>query len=88
MYQDNVRVAFEIVSKIDGMFKKGEFEQVDFMLKDINVEGLTDQELVSYLTASYHGKARLPSRQGFYHKAEESLRSRGRDTKSLLHGLE
>ena len=70
------------------MFKRGKFDQVNSMLMNLEVQNLTDMQIVIYLGGTHPAKDKLPYRKEFYHKAKEVLISRGRDVKGLLHGWE
>lgn len=84
----NVQDSYEILTKIDDMFSHSRFSEVDSLLRGLNLEELTDTQLVSYLCTSRHAKNKLPYRSEFYERVKGVLENRGKYTKPLLHGLE
>ena len=85
---ERIQEAYQIIVKIDGMCHQGRFDEVNNLLRDMDVESMSEQALVTYLCVSKWAKVKLPSRLEFYKKVEEVLKNRGRQTKELLQGLE
>ena len=80
--------AYEIATKLNSMLHQKRFDEVDGLLRGLDIEKLTTTQLVSYLASSRLAKDKLPYRQQFYKKVEQTLRNQGRLEKGLLDNLE
>ncbi len=87
---ERIQEAYQIIVKIDGMCHQGRFDEVNNLLRDMDVESMSEQALVTYLCVSRPAKDKLPYRQKFYEKAKAILIKRGRSSElpGLLNGLE
>ena len=85
-----IQEAYQIMVKIDGMYHQGRFDEVNDILRNMDLNSMTDQALVTYLCVSKRAKNKLPYRQEFYEKAKALLIKRGRSSElpALLRGLE
>ncbi|MBS3083335.1 hypothetical protein J4423_00875 [Candidatus Pacearchaeota archaeon] len=88
--EERIQEAYQIMVKIDGMYHQGRFDEVNSLLRNMDLEHMTDQALITYLCVSKRAKNKLPYRQEFYEKVKASLIKRGRSSElpALLRGLE
>lgn len=76
-----------IVDRVDEMLRKGQFEEYDIELRELNVKQLTSDEIITHLTLSGRARSKLPYHFDFYAKAEKTLKERGDYSEGLLDGL-
>lgn len=78
-----------IFDKIDEAFLNGEFDLVDLILPQINLNELNPSLLISFLCITKAAKSKLNNREAFYLKVEATLlKERGEEkTKRLLWNL-
>lgn len=77
-----------IYDYIDRLFRDGEFEYCDSLLKSVIVENLDSDLIMGYLTATLPAKGKLPSRKDFLKRAKMEIKKRGEDSEDLWWGLE
>ena len=77
-----------IYDGVDSMFKSGKFKECDDLLRSLNVDTISTDVLLGYLTSTLPAKSKLPYRPEFYKKVEETIRQRKEYEPDLLRGLE
>jgi len=84
-----VDAALDIVyDKVDTLLGKGEFEEVDALLKSVDPSSLSIDILLGLLTSSLPARTKLPSRGDLFIAVEKEVKRRGRWKNGLLSGLE
>lgn len=73
---------------VDELMRKGQFETLDSIIRDLVVSRLTIDVLLGLLTATLPAKSRLQSRPDFFSKTDTELRKRHEFEDGLLTGLE
>ena len=72
---------------IDAAFRHGRFEEIDNILKNIDISQCNIDTLITLLTCSKIAEHKLPSRTAFFHLAEKAIIDRGEMEPYLLEGL-
>lgn len=84
----HLEAAIDLIhERVDGLFRSGRFADCDALLKNTDPSRLSDDIIMSLLTATLPGHPYLPSRHEFVRSAEQALRGRGTYEAGLLDGL-
>lgn len=65
--------AEQALQAYEWLLRKGYFGVVDMLLDGMDPAGMSEQETLTILTITFHGKDRLRRRDAFLLKAEQSL---------------
>jgi hypothetical protein len=85
----SVQAALDLIyDNVDELMCKGEFDQLDGEIKDIQSNELTLDILLAILTSTLPAKNKLHSRKKFFDSTVALLKSRGEYEEDLLLGLE
>ena len=76
-----------LFGKVDDRLSGGRFDEVDALLKSLDVEGLSENIIVGILSITRRASDRLQFRKEFFEKAWKVVESRGRNVERLLNGL-
>ena len=86
---DHIDAALDVLyDRVDASLKKKQFQKIDDVLSEVDVNTLSVDILLGLLTATYPAKSKLPSRVAFFSAAEAAIKARGEWEDGLLAGLE
>jgi hypothetical protein len=77
-----------VYESVDQLMRTGRFDELDEIVKHLQVVDFSRDLLLGILTATLPAKSRLPSRTELFRHAEKALRERGEYEEGLLIGLE
>jgi hypothetical protein len=77
-----------LYDNIDALMTNGDFEQIDSVLRGVELESLSIDILLGLLTSTLPARTKLGSRKEFFVAVEKEIKRRGEWEKGLLTGLE
>lgn len=77
----------DLYDRMDSLFKKGEFEKCDLILKKIDIENEKDYILIGYLVATLPARNKLSYRNEFKAKVISFFEKKHENTEELMKGI-
>jgi len=77
-----------LFNTIDDLLLNGDFDQVNQILRDVDIKQTSIVEIVCYLSLTLAAYSQLSYRSEFYDAVKQEIIARDRNTDTLLQGLE
>jgi len=81
-----------VLDKIDTMFHKSQFQEVDDIIKTIDINKYSEDVLVGFLSVCSLSRkfvqSKLPSYPDFYKRVFKRFSSEGEDVEAIMHGFD